>query len=146
LTHAQHDYRVLQPWQITDPNRNVLEFQLSPAGFLIAQFYRGLNGDGDVKNPSLAMQYDLLAFEHTRQPICVRTIRRVHHDSETDVVAEERDATIESVEYSDGFGRVLQKRVEAEDTLFGDAVFGNTVLPPDQSTPITAVTGRTRQS
>ena len=57
----------------------------------------------------------------------VRSIRRVHHDSETDVPPDERDATIESVEYSDGFGRLLQTRTQAEDTLFGDPVFGGGV-------------------
>ena len=32
----------------------------------------------------------------------------------------ERDATIDTVEYSDGFGRLLQTRTQAEDVLFGD--------------------------
>ena len=56
------------------------------------------------------------------QPVSVRTIRRVHHDTDTDVPPTERDATIETVEYSDGFGRLLQTRTQAEDVLFGDAV------------------------
>ena len=41
--------------------------------------------------------------------------------------------TIETVEYSDGFGRLLQTRTQAEDVTFGDPVFGGEVLPADQS-------------
>ena len=51
---------------------------------------------------------------------CARS-RRVHHDTDTDVPAERRDEEIVSVEYSDGFGRLLQTRTQAEDVLFGDA-------------------------
>ena len=36
---------------------------------------------------------------------------------------------------SDGFGRLLQTRAQAEDTLFGDPIFGGGVLPADQSAP-----------
>ena len=50
--------------------------------------------------------YDLLAFAERGQPVSVRTDRRVHHDTDTDVPAEQRDEVIVSVEYSDGFGRV----------------------------------------
>jgi RHS repeat-associated protein len=145
VTEASYDYRVLQARQITDPNGNVSEFQFSPAGFVTAQYVRGENGEGDGANPCVRTEYDLLAFANHGQPIFVRTIRRVHHDSETDVAADQRSATIESVEYSDGFGRLLQKRMQAEDTLFGDPVFGGTALSADQSAPITQTSGRTRQ-
>ena len=40
----------------------------------------------------------------------------------TDVPAEQRDETIGRCEYSDGFGRLLQTRTQAEDVLFGDPV------------------------
>lgn len=146
VTQAQYDYRVLQALKITDANGNVSDFQFSPAGLLTSQFVHGKNGEGDASNPSLRLEYDLLAFSKRSQPISVRTIRRVHHDSEVDVPAAAHDATIESVEYSDGFGRLLQKRAQAEDTLFGDPIFGNDVLSTDQSVPITLTTGRVRQS
>src|SRR5205085_6630521 len=67
-----------------------------------------------------------------RRPICVRTLRQVHHDTETDVPLPERDETIESVEYSDGFGRLLQTRTQGEDIRFGDPIFGGQVLPKDE--------------
>jgi RHS repeat-associated protein len=145
-TEAQYDYRVMQARQITDPNGNVAEFRFSPAGFVTEQYLRGKSGEGDAANPSVRMEYDLLAFANLSEPIFVRTVRRVHHDSEIDVAPEERDRTIESVEYSDGFGRLLQKRTQAEDTLFGDPLFGSAVLPSDQSSPNTPAIGHTRQS
>lgn len=144
-TEAQYGYRVLQARQITDPNGNLAEFDFSPAGFVTAQYVRDKNGEGDAANPSVRMEYDLFAFANLNEPIFVCSIRRVHHDSESDVLPEERDRTIESVEYSDGFGRLLQKRNQAEDTLFGDPIFGGEVLSADQSGPITQATGRTRQ-
>jgi RHS repeat-associated protein len=132
-TRALYDYRVLQVSEITDVNANTASFTYSPAGFLSAQFARGKTGEGDGANPSLRMEYDLLAFSERRQPIFVRSIRRVHHDSETDVPADRRNETLVSVEYSDGFGRLLQKRDQAEDTLFGDPVFGGGVISANQS-------------
>ena len=63
-----------------------------------------------------------------QQPVFVRSIVREHHVTETDVPLPERDETIETVEYSDGFGRLLQTRTQAEDVLFGDPSFGGGVL------------------
>jgi YD repeat-containing protein len=144
-TEAQYDYRVLQARAITDANGNVADFAFSPAGFVTAQSVRGKNGEGDGVNPGVRMEYDLLAFSGRRQPIFVRSIRRVHHDSETDVPPERRDDTITSVEYSDGFGRLLQTRTQAENTLFGDPVFGGNVISADQSVPVTDTAGHIRQ-
>ena len=49
--------------------------------------------------------------------------------------ADERNRTIESREYSDGFGRLIQTRTQGEDVRFGDATFGGgeDVLPAKQS-------------
>ena len=144
-TQATYDYRVLQAHEITDANGNIAGFTFSPAGFVTAQSMRGKNGEGDGAHPSVRMEYDLLAFSERRQPMFVRSIRRVHHDSETDVPAEQRDETLVSIEYSDGFGRMLQTRAQAEDTLFGDPIFGGGVIGADQSIAVTDAVGRTRQ-
>ncbi len=140
ITEAVYDYRVLEAHQITDPNGNVAEFRFSPLGLLAAQFVRGKNGEGDADHPSTQCVYDFLAFVERQQPLSVRTVRRIHHDSENDVPAEERDAVVEVVEYSDGFGRLLQTRTQAEDVLFGDPE----VLAVDPSAPTAAVVGRAR--
>ena len=82
-----------------------------------------------------------MAFENSPpdqpQPIFVRTIQHEHHDTETDVAPVERDATIITVEYSDGFGRLLQTRTQGEEVRFGEGVFGGGVLPALQGDPAT---------
>ena len=85
------------------------------------------------------MEYGFLAFEESppenRQPIFVRSIRHTHHDTELDVPLPERNETITTVEYSDGFGRLLQTRTQGEEVRFGDEHFGGgeSVLPVNQS-------------
>lgn len=141
---AGYDYRVMQPHRVTDPNKNQAEYRFTPLGLLQEIFVRGKadGNEGDKKRASTHFDYDFLAFANSppgkRRPIFVRTVRQEHHDTETDVEQPEQDATIETVEYSDGFGRLVQARTQAEDVLFGDAnldapLFGSDVLPADQS-------------
>jgi len=143
-TLADNDYRTLQPRVVTDANGNTTTVTYSPAGLVATRRVSGKNGEGDRDEPGVRMSYDLLAFAERAQPASVRTVKRVHHDTDTAVPAGQRDEVIVSVEYSDGFGRTLQTRTQAEDTLFGDPVFGNGVLPPGDGTPAGDVTGRTR--
>ena len=75
----------------------------------------------------------------------VRSIRRLHHDADADVAQDERDRTVESIEYSDGLGRLLQTRAQAEDTMFGDAAFGGSLLPL-ASGATEPIVGRTREA
>jgi RHS repeat-associated protein len=63
----------------------------------------------------------------------VRSLRQCHHDTETDISLPKRDETITTVEYSDGFGRLLQTRTQAEEVLFGDRTFGGGILPIAQN-------------
>ena len=90
-------------------------------------------------DPAYAWNYVFLAFDESppenRQPIFVRSIRQTHHDTELDVPLPERDETITTVEYSDGFGRLLQTRTQGEEVRFGDENFGGgeSVLPVKQS-------------
>ena len=120
-----------------DPNGNRMEYTYTPLGLLATNSIRGkTTSEGDVARPSVRMTYDFLAFENSpatnRRPIFTRTLRQVHHDSETDVPLPERDETIETVEYTDGFGRLLQTRTQGEDMRFGDPIFGGQVLPKDE--------------
>lgn len=138
-TKAEYDYRVLQPKVVTDANDNGSEFGFTPLGLLKETWVRGKSGntEGDRNRPSVRMKYEFLAFENSpsenRQPIFVRSLRQSHHDTETDVPLPKRDETITTVEYSDGFGRLLQTRTQAEEVLFGHPVFGDDLLPLDQS-------------
>jgi RHS repeat-associated protein len=137
---AVHDYRVLMPQQLTDVNGNTTSVLFSPLGLVTATFVRGRNGEGDRDLPSSSVSYDLLAFAERGTPASVRTVRRVHHDSETGA----SDEALISVQYSDGFARVVQTRVQAEDTLVGDPTFGGAVVPIDQLATVDTTVGRTR--
>ncbi|MET7426681.1 SpvB/TcaC N-terminal domain-containing protein [Dactylosporangium sp. NPDC005555] len=135
VTAAEHDPRLLRPHRVVDCNGNSGSVTYSPAGLVTARFVRGKAGEGDVTTASTEMSYDLLAYARDGVPASVRGARRVEHDG-----AE----TIVSVQYSDGFGRPLQTRIQGEDTLFGDPAFGGGVLSADQSAPVGPAVGRTR--
>jgi RHS repeat-associated protein len=144
-TTAEYDYRVLQPREVADPNGNRAAYTFSPLGLLLGTAAMGRPGEdvGDtLAAPGTRLVYDVRAFAERGEPISVRTVRRIHHITETEIPAPERDTTIEHVEYSDGFGRLLQTRTQAEDVIFGDATFGGGVLPADQATPIGDAIGR----
>ncbi len=128
--HAEYNLRVLAPRKITDPNGNVTAVAFTPAGLVGATWVKGKSGEGDSQEPGSRIAYDFLAFRRDRQPIHVRTIKRVLHDTDPDDTGE----TIESRDYSDGFGRTIQTRAQGETLRFGDARFGGgaSVLPADQ--------------
>ena len=145
-TTAVHDLRVLQPRQMTDVNANTATVTYTPLGLVAQHYVRGQDGagQGDQNLPGSTLTYDLLAFTQGRGPVSVTIIRRVHHDTDTDVPLPERDETIRSVQFSDGFGRLLQTRAQAEDTMFGDPTFGGRVIPADQNLPVGPTTATTR--
>lgn len=120
-TLAAYDYRVLQVNRMTDENGNVTEFGYSPLGAVTWTAVRGDPNlvEGDRAAPSTVVTADYFAYEREGTPICVRTVHRVYHDTDTSVPVAERDATIESRDYCDGFGRVVQTRTQAEDMVFG---------------------------
>jgi Insecticide toxin TcdB middle/N-terminal region/Insecticide toxin TcdB middle/C-terminal region/Salmonella virulence plasmid 65kDa B protein len=132
---ARYDYRALRPREMTDANGNRRSFTFTPLGLPRTTAVMGKphenRGDTDAA-PGTTLVYDFRAFAERGQPISVRTIQRVHHVHDADVPPAERDATIEVVEYSDGFGRLLQRRALAEDVVFGtDPIFGRGDLPLD---------------
>ncbi len=142
-TSATNDYRVLQAKEATEPNGNITVDVYTPLGLLESTALIGKNGEGDTPDkPSTRFQYNFLNFVNQGQPIFVRTIRRVYHAGDMTVPLPERDETIETVEYSDGFGRLLQIRTLAEDVIFGDPTFGEAGLPVDQSLPVGDGVGR----
>jgi YD repeat-containing protein len=136
---------VLQPKQVTDVNGNLTEFSFAPLGLLKETRVKGQKAsEGDQQRPSVRMEYSFLAFAQKKQPIFVRTIRHCYHDTETDIPLPKRNETITTVEYSDGFGRLLQTRTQAEDIAFGDSVFGDAGLPADQTALNQTAVGQAR--
>lgn len=151
-TGADYDYRVLQPRMVTDANDNRSAVTFSALGFVTKTAVMGKEGEqvGDTLDaPGIRMDYDFFAYDRTRdepqpQPVFVKSIVREHHVTETDVPLPKREETIETIEYSDGFGRSLQTRTQAEDVLFGDQHFGGGVLSADQSIATGDTVGRRR--
>ena len=133
---AAYDYRVLQPQTLTDANRNRTQQRYTPLGLVERTAILGKPDEavGDtLDSPSQRFIYDFLAFADRQQPISIRSIQREHHVHDTEIPLAEREAAITTVEYSDGFGRLLQTRAQAEDITFGDDAFGEGVLSPDQA-------------
>jgi RHS repeat-associated protein len=146
-TQASYDYRVLQPNLVTDQNGNQTSYAFSPLGLLqriVVMGQPGQNIGDTAAAPGTQFTYSLMTVDAAGfpvpvadlgQPISVRTVQRMHHASESDVPALEREQTIQKFEFSDGFGRVLQVRSQAEDLVFGNPLFGDAGLPSDQSQP-----------
>jgi hypothetical protein len=141
VTTSEYDYRVLQPQRVTDINENISVFDFSPLGLLRATALIGKGEEGDYKGsgsgfynlyePSSRMEYDFMSFMQIGTPVWVKTIKREYHYQQ-----EINDDTIISMEYSDGFGRLVQTRTQAEDVIFGnkpeERVMGNSGLPATQ--------------
>ncbi|MFW2373133.1 MAG: SpvB/TcaC N-terminal domain-containing protein [Gammaproteobacteria bacterium] len=138
---ADNDYRVLQPWQVTDPNRNRTAVAFDALGMVVASAVMGKQGEnlGDLLedfevNPTLAdlqafiaepqvqavtllgkatsrIVYDLERFQRTGQPPFAATLARETHFH--DPGGDQSRIQI-SFSYSDGFGREIQKKIQAE--------------------------------
>lgn len=130
---AEYDYSTMQVKRMTDPNGNQSEFAFSPLGLLQKAAVMGKPGEhkGDtLDDPGIRYEYDFFAFEHSGDPVWVKTISREHH-----IKDQVNDNTLQVVEYSDGFGRLLQTRAQTDEVLFGDALWGDSGLPVSQTAP-----------
>lgn len=157
-TTAEYDYRVMQANKVTNPNENISVFDFSPLGLLRATALIGKGTQGDYKSssggfydryaPSVEMEYDFFAFMNEGNPVWVKTTQREQHYQD-----EENSPTIVKVEYSDGFGRLLQTRSQAEDVIFGGSassptstsLFGSSGLSPNQNAPNSPAVGVERE-
>lgn len=139
---AEYDYRFMQAKLMTDPNGNRTGYDFSPLGLLTKTAVMGKAGtnEGDtLVDPSTLLEYGYRAFYDNEQPIFVKTIKREHHIHDG-----VKDDTIQTIEYSDGFGRLLQTRTQAEDVLFGNDAFGDAGLAANQDVPNAPAIGTVR--
>jgi len=105
---ATNDFRVLAPSQVTDPNLNRVQVQFDALGLVVATAVMGKTNEnlGDtLAAPTTQMVYDLLRWQNVGTPVVVHTLAREVH---------QQDGFLESYTYSDGFGRVAMKKVQAE--------------------------------
>jgi len=152
IVEAENDYRVLQPRQVTDPNRNRTAAAFDALGLVVATAVMGKDGaqEGDrlegldndpldrfapdqplaslqafVQDPqanapallgkaSTRIVYDLDRFQRSGQPPFAATLARETHyypvqDNQTRIQI--------GFTWSDGFGREVQKKIQAEKGL-----------------------------
>ena len=146
---AEHDYRVLAPWRITDPNGNRSEVAFDTLGLVVATAVIGKDGEGDLlednfrtdldtdeldrffaqprlpstsPEPGYAAEllgiastrilYDVTRFSRLGEPAFAASIVRETHVS--DLTPQSSSKLQVSISYSDGFGREIQKKIQAE--------------------------------
>ena len=173
VTRAEYNYRVMQPRQVIDPNGNRQVFTFTPLGLLASTAVMGKENEAEgdtLEVPGTQLTYDFLAFTERQEPISVHTIRREEHfweviraenehrsqnnqppltELEIEALFLENEIEqfperfIQFIEYSDGLGRLLQTRTQAEAEVFGELPFGGEVgLPIDQSAAIADAVGQ----
>lgn len=147
--NAENDYRVLQPWRVSDPNCNRTAVAFDALGLVVATAVMGKDGaqEGDllegldndpldcfapdqplaslqafVQDPqatapallgkaSTRILYDLDRFQRSGQPPFAATLARETHY----YPAQDNQTRIQiGFTWSDGFGREVQKKIQAE--------------------------------
>ncbi len=127
-THILNDYCALQPIEIIDANLNHSQVAFDALGMVTATAIKGKElslgvWEGDsIDAPTVSMDYDLDQWKLHQKPVFVHTqARETHQDAETN--------WLHSYTYSDGLGRELQTKVQAED---GKAWYINEQGIPDE--------------
>ncbi len=140
IVAAVADYRVLQPRQIIDPNGNRSAASFDALGMVVGTAVMGkaaaAEGDSfatfapDLDPAQIAAYLDAadprplapallgsastrIIYDLDRVPVCAVTIARETHAS--DLAAGASPTVQLTFSYSDGFGREMQKKVQAED-------------------------------
>ena len=133
---AEHDYWTLQPELVIDPNGNQQKVAFDALGMVVATAL--LDGGDDVTDVLIHLAeeevsefmaspkvqafellgqattrivYDLHRYKDYKQPVYAATLARETHVNNT---ADGELKIQMSFEYSDGFGRSLQKKIQAE--------------------------------
>jgi len=135
VREATYDTRTFKPHEVTSPNDNRTRMRYTPLGMVKTKAVMGKSSEtkGDtLAEPGTEYTYDLKAFDTSQEPVSVTSIQRVHHTNAS-YSPSAPDETIKTVEYSDGFGRKAQTRVQAEDLDFSDAGMGSGSITDDFS-------------
>jgi RHS repeat-associated protein len=109
LVQSANDYRLLAPFQLTDPNLNRVTVAFDALGMVVATAVSGKGSDiGDtLADPTTRLAYDLLRWQTAQKPTFVHAFAREQHGPSNPRFQE-------SYAYSDGFGRVAMQKVQAE--------------------------------
>ena len=136
---ADNDYHYMSPRTVTDANGNRTAVDWTPLGLVskVALMGKAGQAEGDtLDSPTEEFIYDFGCFENSGTPVHVRTRRREAHGSST-------CRWLESVEYSDGAGRVVLAKAVAEPGKYKTLENGS-VVEKDSGTDVRWVgSGRT---
>ena len=104
-----NNYRLMRPYKITDPNGMNHVFEFNGLGMVTRSIVQGASGEGDtVDSPTISFSYNLYNWMEHQLPVVAGVSAREVHGS-----ANSRWLT--SYTWSDGLGRELQTKVQAED-------------------------------
>lgn len=107
---AESSYRVLSPTVLIDPNDNWTAAEFDPLGMVIKGALMGkvTLGEGDtLADPTTRFKYDLSQFKDQGRPNFVHALAREKH-------GDTNPRWQETYTYSDGSGREVMKKVQAE--------------------------------
>jgi len=112
IVSSRNDYRVLAPVLLTDPNLNRIAVEIDALGMVVKTAVMGKVGAGEgdtLADPTTKVEYDVLRWKNSggTQPVFVHAMARERHGGAN-------PRWQESYSYSDGFGREVMKKVQAE--------------------------------
>lgn len=140
IVTARNDYRVMQPNLMTDPNDNRAAVQFDILGLVVATAVMGKAGgsEGDtLDDPTTRLEYNLFNWMRNGLPNFVHTFAREQHGPAN-------PRWQESFSYSDGLGRVVMKKIQAEPGLVRRLDAAGNIIEVDTSPAVRWVgTGRT---
>lgn len=115
IVAVENDYRTLGPATITDPNGNRAAVRYDELGLVVATAVMGKESDSPAKGdtldaPTTSLEYDLFRWKDQGKPNFVHTSARTEHGASP-------PGFQETYSYSDGSGREVMKKVQAEPGL-----------------------------
>jgi RHS repeat-associated protein len=113
LMRNGNDYRVLAPALLSDPNRNQTAVEFDALGRVVKTAVLGKEGVGEgdtLADPTTRLEYHLHCWKSRGKPVFVHTLAREKHGAAN-------PRWQEAFSYSDGFGREVMKKVQAEPGL-----------------------------
>ena len=142
-TEAQNDYRVLQPWEVKDPNLNRQQVAFDVRGMVVATAVMGKEGETDpgkmgdtLQDPTHRMEYELFKWVNDQVPNFVHTFAREQHGAANPRFQE-------SYVYTGGLGQEVLTKVQAEPgEAFGRDAEGNLILDAQGNPVLQTVASR----
>ncbi len=113
VTRVDGDYAALAPCLVTDANGNRTAAAFDPLGRVAAMAVMGKEGQGEgdtLADPTTRHEYDLDGWRRFGRPASARTLARERHGPANPRWQESRT-------YSDGAGREVMRKVQAEPGL-----------------------------